>query len=91
MSIQPIGRLQTLCCLPQNVVAGSVAKGVVQVFELIQIEHDHGQGICALVGSTDLAVQNVFKCIAIEQSGQRIDGFGQGDIVAQCQQFRDVR
>jgi len=50
--------------------------GVIDLFEVVQIEDNHREGMLITLGSSDLILQAVAGVAAVMQAGQRIqDGY----------------
>src|SRR4051812_6979163 len=49
-----------------------MSEGIVELFEMIEVQHHDTQGLIGTQRAPDLALQNFFQVTAIEKAGQRI-------------------
>ena len=57
---------------PQRLVAGAVADGVVELLEVVDVEHDDGDLLAMVGGVLERVVERVVEPAMVEHAGQRV-------------------
>ena len=65
-------RLEQTAQLAQHHVADIVPERVVELFEMVEIQHDDTEGPGTTLGASQFALEGFFEIAPIEQSGQRV-------------------
>ncbi len=66
----PGGGVQQFCHQGQNLISDGMAKGIVDVFEPVQVEHQKRQLLFSASGVCDGHVEAVAKQLSVGQFGQ---------------------
>ncbi len=67
---------QGLGHLDQHLVAARMTVGVVELFEMVEIRHDHRQGPVVALGAVDLLLQAFLEMAVVVETGETV-GIGQ--------------
>ncbi len=58
--------------VPQHPVAGLVAPGIVELLEVVDVDHHHTHRLLIAAGAAQLSLQRFFQVAPVEQPGQRV-------------------
>ena len=66
----------------QDRVARTVALGVVDALEVVEVEHDEGERVAVALGPGDLRLEALLEPAAVQRAGQRVAARDAGQLVA---------